>query len=69
MTDPKRINVAVNADTVAALELVVDREQVSLTEAHRRLIGYGEVIYRAVKEDGAEVLLRTAETTREVVIL
>lgn len=69
MTDPKRINVAVNPATLAALELVIEREGVSLTEAHRRLIGYGETLYRAVKLDGAAVLLRTADTTQEVVIL
>uniref|UniRef100_UPI003F49611F hypothetical protein n=1 Tax=Amycolatopsis sp. CA-096443 TaxID=3239919 RepID=UPI003F49611F len=66
---PKRINVAVNAETIRALEAVIDREGVSLTEAARRLIGYGEVVYRAAKEDDAEILLRTKTATKQVVIL
>lgn len=66
---PKRINVAVNPEELTILQVVIEREGVSLTEAVRRLIGYGEVVYRAVREEGAEVLLKTAESTREVVIL
>lgn len=68
-TVPKRINVAVNPEELTILQVVIEREGVSLTEAVRRLIGYGEVVYRAVREEGAEVLLKTAESTREVVIL
>jgi hypothetical protein len=65
----KRINVAVPADVVAALELVIEREGVTLTEAVRRLIGYGDFVYRAVKVDGAEVLTRRGDAVREVVLL
>jgi len=68
-TPPKRINVAVNPETIQALEAVIEREGVSLTEAVRRLIGYGEVVYQAVKRDGAEVLLKTGDSTKEVIIL
>ncbi|WP_328442872.1 ribbon-helix-helix protein, CopG family [Amycolatopsis sp. NBC_00438] len=66
---PKRINVAVNPETIHALEAVIEREGVSLTEAVRRLIGYGEVVYDAVKRDGAEVLLKTGDSTKQVIIL
>ncbi|HKN54796.1 MAG TPA: hypothetical protein VJX66_20010 [Amycolatopsis sp.] len=66
---PKRINVAVNPETVEALQRVIDREGVTLTEAVRRLIGYGEVLYRAAKEDGAELLIKTETETRQVIIL
>lgn len=67
---PKRINVAVNADEVAALRAVMARDGVTLTEAVRRLIGYGEVVWRTVKVDGQSVLLADMAkgTTREVVI-
>ncbi|MEV6871740.1 hypothetical protein [Amycolatopsis sp. NPDC051128] len=68
-TPPKRINVAVNPETIQALEAVIEREGVSLTEAVRRLIGYGEVVYEAVKRDGAEVLLKTGDSTKQVIIL
>lgn len=67
--EPKRINVAVTPETVQALEAVIEREGVSLTEAVRRLIGYGEFVYRAVKEQNAEVLMKTEHGTREVVLL
>jgi hypothetical protein len=66
---PKRINVAVTPEVVEALQAVIDAEQVSLTEAVRRLISYGDFVYRAVKRDGAEVLLRTGDNVREVVLL
>lgn len=68
-TAPKRINVAVNPETVDALQRVIDREGVTLTEAVRRLIGYGEVLYRATKEEGAELLIKTETQTRQVIIL
>ena len=35
-SEPKRINVAVSPDTVRALENVIEREGVTLTEALRR---------------------------------
>lgn len=66
---PKRINVAVTPETVRALEALIAREGVSLTEAVRRLIGYGEFVYRAVKEEEAQVLVKTAAATREIVLL
>lgn len=70
MTNPvRRINVAVNPETVEALKVLVEREHVSLTEATRRLIGYGAVLYNAAKVEGGEVLVRTAEGTKEVVVL
>lgn len=74
MTDqaptPKRINVAVTPDEVAAIELVIDREGVTLTEAVRRLIGFGEFVYRTARVDGDQVLCRDSEgNLREVVLL
>jgi hypothetical protein len=68
-TTPKRINVAVNPETMGALQKIIEREGVSLTEAVRRLIGYGDVLYKAVKEDGEEVLLKKGTHTRQVIIL
>lgn len=68
-TAPKRINVAVNPETVKALEALIEREGVSLTEAVRRLVGYGDFLYRAVKDDNAVVLLKTADGTRELILL
>lgn len=67
--DIKRINVAVNPDIVRAIQRVMNTEQINLTEAVRRLIGYGDFVYRAIKENGEDVLLRKGDTTREVVLL
>jgi len=66
---PKRINVPVTAEVVKALELIMENEQIGLAEAVRRLIGYGDFVYRAVKQDNAEVLLREGEHLREIVLI
>jgi hypothetical protein len=66
---PKRINVAVNAEMVAALDNVIQNEGVTLTEAVRRLIGYGDFLYRAVKQEKAAILVRTPEGTKELVLV
>jgi hypothetical protein len=55
---PRRINVAVTPDMLAAIDRVMDHEQVTLTEAVRRLIGYGDFLYRTVKQDGQEIIVR-----------
>ena len=68
-TEPRRINVAISPDTVRALQHVIDREGVTLTEALRRLVGYGDFVYRAVRERGEQLLLTGADATREVVLL
>jgi len=68
-TQAKRINVAVSSDTVRALENVIEREGVTLTEALRRLVGYGDFVYRAVREDREQLIVKGAEGTREVVLL
>jgi hypothetical protein len=66
---PRRINVAVTPETVRALEHVIEREGVSLTEAVRRLIGYGDFVYRTIKDDGGELQVRSNDSIREVVLL
>jgi hypothetical protein len=67
--EPKRINVAVSPDTVRALENVIEREGVTLTEALRRLVGYGDFVYRAVREEREQLIVKGADGTREVVLL
>jgi hypothetical protein len=69
VTEPRRINVAISPDTIRALETVIEREGVTLTEALRRLIGYGDFVYRAVRQHGEQLFLTDAEGTREVVLL
>lgn len=66
---PRRINVAVTPETVRALEHVIEREGISLTEAVRRLTCYGEFVYKTVKRDGAALLIRSNDSDHEVVLL
>jgi len=47
----------------------MNRERVGLTEAVRRLVSYGDFVYRAVKIDEAELLLRKDDGIREIVLL
>jgi ribbon-helix-helix CopG family protein len=68
-TEPKRINVAVSPDMVRALENVIKREGITLTEALRRLVGYGDFVYRAVKEGGEQLTVTGPDGAREVVVL
>jgi hypothetical protein len=66
----KRINVAVDPVSLAAIDLLIEREGVTLTEAVRRLIGYGDFVYRAIREQREVVLTRDSHgKTKEVVLL
>jgi hypothetical protein len=54
----------------AAIDHVIEREKVTLTEAVRRLIAYGDVVYRSTKEAGDTMVFRSPEgNEREVVII
>lgn len=64
----ERINFPVTPETVAALELVVEREDVAPAEALRRLVAYGEHVYRASKIEHATLLAKTGTETREIVL-
>ena len=68
-TEPKRVNVAVSPATVRALENVIECGGVTLTEALRRLVGYGDFVYRAVRQNGEQLTVAGPDGTREVVIL
>lgn len=69
MSVPKRIDVAVNAETIEILERTIARDGITLTEAVRRLIGVGDVVTTAAKVDHCAVLLRDGDDTREVMVL
>lgn len=67
---PRRINVAVTPEMLAAIDRVIDREQVTLTEAVRRLLAYGDVVYRMVKEEGQTMVFRSDDgKEREILII
>jgi hypothetical protein len=66
----RRINVAVNAVMLAAIDRVIEREHVTLTEAVRRLIGYGDFVYEVTKEQHSTLLVRDpGGDEREVIVL
>lgn len=67
--DPKRINVAITPETARALKRVIAREGISLTEAVRRLMGYGEFVYTTIKENRTALLVRSDDSDCEVVLL
>jgi hypothetical protein len=69
VTEPRRINVAISPETIRALEAMIEREGVTLTEALRRLIGYGDFVYQAVRHRGDHLFLTDTDGTREVILL
>jgi hypothetical protein len=64
-----RLAVHISPTTKAAIDRVVERESVTQTEAVRRLIGYGDLIYRTTHIDEHEVLIRRGETLERIVLI
>lgn len=64
-----RLSVNIGPATAEALRNIADQEDITITEALRRLVGYGDVLYRAVKEDGKDVLLKKDAETQQLLIL
>lgn len=61
-----RLNVNINKQTADALKDYAEKNDVSITEALRRLVGVGDFIAKA-QEDGRQVLLRHNDETERVV--
>ena len=67
---PRRINVAVTPAMLAAIARLIAREGITLTEAVRRLVAYGDVVYRMVREEGQSMILRSKDgSEREIMLL
>lgn len=64
-----RLNVNVTASTRAALDRVVSREGVTVTEALRRLVSYGDMVYRATRINDAELLIRRGDAVERIVVV
>jgi predicted transcriptional regulator len=62
------LTVNIGPATAEALEHVVEREGVTITEALRRLVGYGFVLYKTIKTDNKDVLIRSGNETQQVLI-
>lgn len=67
-TNVTRLTVNIGPATAKALQTVAQNEGVSVTEALRRLVGYGDLLYRAVKLDNKDVLFRDGKETQQVLI-
>lgn len=65
---PTRLSVNISTATAEALREVSRDKGVSMTEAVRRLVGYGIVVYRAVR-DGGEVLIRRDDNAERLILL
>lgn len=68
-TGTTRITVNIGPETERALRALMEREHITLTEAVRRLIGYGELLYRTIKLDGKDVLIRHDGETQQVLLV
>lgn len=55
---PSRINVAVSPPMLDAIDRVIRDEDVTLTEAVRRLIGYGDFVYDVARDPGSRLVVR-----------
>lgn len=66
----RRIDVAVNAAMLAAIDRVCEHEQVTVTEAVRRLISYGDLVYETTKVRGVTLVVCGPDgDEREVLML
>lgn len=70
MNDDYTVRLAINIgpETHAALMVIASRENITITEAVRRLVTYGELLYRAAIIDKKKVYLE-GEFGRENVFL
>ena len=66
---PRRINVAVSPDMLVAIDRVIEREKVTLTEAVRRLITYGDFVYQTTKIQGGTLVVRLPDGIEKEVVL
>ncbi|HEU0086742.1 MAG TPA: hypothetical protein VFQ77_03690 [Pseudonocardiaceae bacterium] len=67
-TKPARLSVNISKATAEALREVSTDKSVSMTEAVRRLVGYGIVVYRVIR-DGGEVLIRRDDHAERLILL
>jgi hypothetical protein len=67
-TKPTRLSVNISRDTLEALQEISNEKGVTITEALRRLVGYGIIVYRA-NRDKKDVLLRRDNKTERLVLV
>ncbi|GAB3461377.1 hypothetical protein [Actinophytocola sediminis] len=62
------LSVSMTRATHAALDIVAETERVSVAEALRRLVGYGALVYRTVRVDRDELLVRRGGLVNRIVL-
>jgi hypothetical protein len=65
---PTRLSVNISRNTADALQEIASGKDITMTEAVRRLIGYGIIMYRA-NRDGYEVLLRRDSKLEKILLV
>jgi hypothetical protein len=65
---PTRLSVNISRDTLEALQEISSEKEITITEALRRLVGYGIIVYRANRDD-KDVLLRRDNKTERIVLV
>jgi hypothetical protein len=65
----KRINVAVSPAAIRDIQHMMAAEHLNLTEAVRRLLGYGAFVYRKIKDEGYGVELHRDGEVRAVELI
>jgi hypothetical protein len=64
-----RISVNVTPATQAALDRMVEREGITVTEALRRLVGYGDLVYETTQVNGDDILIRRDGVLERIVLI
>jgi hypothetical protein len=65
---PTRLSINIAQDTLSALQEIANDKAITVTEAVRRLIGYGIIVYRANKH-GHEILLRSDQKQEKIILI
>jgi hypothetical protein len=67
--DARRIDVAVSPVMLSAIDRIIEHEHVTLTEAVRRLIAYGDFVYEVTKKRRSTLVVRgPGGDEREVIV-
>ena len=61
-----RLAVYIAPSTKAAIDRLVEREGITQKEAVRRLIGYGDMVYRTTQIEENELFIRRGDTWERI---
>lgn len=64
-----RLTINIRPDTKRAIDRFVEREGVSVTDAVRRLVGYGDLLYQRASVDEDHVLIRRGDEVERIVLI